>query len=251
MGVNPLQNFLHLAVDTPAERNGRYFRAWQKVSVRTQRKVRSLVAQNFFSQEQRVLADTDLAYTFAVYASCQPCYGRRPAEFTYDINDVVALNLPLRLIGRSMKVHLAEIAASISDPRLKRRFQPVWHVDIVKAVRKQPRTLIEMLARESTMISSLIDLGTVRTERAEKRFAKHVESASRVLGLETNILYDAVLRAGAEYLADSRILEDSDELAAGSPEDRVSGDEDSDDRGADGCGQMADAGIVPDVHACS
>lgn len=249
--MDHLQNFLNLAAGAPPERDARHFQTWQRVSVRVQREVRSLVAKSFFAEEWRSAIDLDRAFTMVVYWSCQPCYGRRPMEFTYDIGDLVALSTVLRLIGRSMQARLAQISAGIqSDPRLKRRFLPVWHADVLQAVRNKPRTLIEMLAREGTMINALIDMGTMRNERAQKRFLRSTAAAARILGVPLHALQDLVLRTGADNLVNARILEDGDEIAPRSPDARIGGDEDCNDGSPDGGGQMADAGIVPDVHAC-
>jgi hypothetical protein len=247
--MDRLQNFLDLAAVAPAESDGRHFRTWQRVSVQLQREVRSLAAQNFFAEEWRAAINLDRAFTIVVYSCCQPCYGRRPMEFTYDIGDLVTLSTVLRLIGRSMQARLAHISTGISDPRLKRRFLPVWHLDILKAVKTKPRTLIEILAREATMINSLIDLGTMRTPRMARRFAKNTASAARMLGVDSGVLQDLVLRTGAEYLINGRLFEDDDALSPGSPDQGIGGEEDRDDRRPDGGGQVADAGIVPDIQA--
>lgn len=251
VAVDLLQHFLHLAAAAPPEKDSRHFRAWQRVSVQLQRKVRAFAAQNFFDEEARIGVNLDRAFTMVVYSSCQPCYGARPMDFTYDIGDLVTLSNVLRLIGRGMQARLAQISAGIrSDARLKRRFLPVWHLDILKAVKTKPRTLIEMLAREAVMINALIELGAVHTERSMKRFERSSASLARVMGVDSTVLYKLILRTSAENLVDGRILQDDDAFAPGSPQARVRGDEDRDYRSPDGCGQMADPGIVPDVQAC-
>jgi hypothetical protein len=247
--MDPLQNFLDLAAGAPPERDGRYFRTWQRVSVQVQREVRSLAAQNFFAQDWRAAINLERAFTIVVYSSCQPCYGRRPMDFTYDIGDLVTLSTVLRLIGRSMQARLQQISAGMeSDPRLKRRFLPVWHEDILKAVKTRPRTLIEILAREAIMINALIELGTMRDERTARRLVKSTEGAARLLGVDSAVLHDLVLRTAAENLINGRIFEDDDALTPGSPDARVGRDEDRDNRRPDGGGQVADARIVPDVQ---
>jgi hypothetical protein len=251
MAVNCLQTFLDLAAHAPPERDSRHFRTWQRVSVQVQREIRSFAAQIFFAEEWRAAINLDRAFTIVVYASCQPCYGRRPMEFTYDIGDLVTLTSVLRLIGRGMQARLAQISAGIqSDPRLKRRFLPVWHLDILKTVKNRPRTLIEMLAREGAMINALIEFGTTPNERAQKRFEKNTAGAARLLGVDSAVLQDLVLRTSAEHLGDGRIFEDRDTVSAGSPDSGVGRDEDGNHGSADGRGQVADAGIVPDIHAC-
>jgi hypothetical protein len=94
-------------------------------------------------------------------------------EFTYDIADLVMLSPVLRMIGRSMRSRLARIAATLeSDPKLRRRFLPVWHQDILQSVKYKPRLLIEMLAREASMINGLIEWGTTPGERNQNKFLK-------------------------------------------------------------------------------
>lgn len=250
MAVDRLQHFLNLAAVAPPERDVRHFRTWQRVSVQVQREIRALTAQHFFAEESRFAANLDRAFTMVVYSSCQPSYGRRPMDFTYDIVELVKLSSVLRLIGRGMQFRLAQISAGIqSDERLKRRFLPVWHADILKAVKNKPRMLIEMLAREAAMINTLIELGAMRDPRTVKRFVKNTEGAARLLRLDSEVLQDLVLRTGAENLIDSRIFEDDDAVAPGSPKPGIGGDEYGDYRRPYSRRQVADAGIVPDIQA--
>ena len=251
MAVDLLQNFLHLAAAAPPEKDTRHFRAWQRVSVQLQRKIRALAAQTFFADEGRIALNLDHAHDSAVvYSSCQPCYGRRPLEFTYDIGDLITLSTVLRLIGRGMQARLAHVSARIqSDLRLKRRFLPVWHLDILKSVKTKPRTLIEMLAREGVMINALLELGAVHTDRSMKRFERSSTSLARILGLDSKVLQNLILRTSAENLVNGRILEDDDPFAPGSPQARVGRDEDRYYRSPDGRGQMANPRIVPDIQA--
>lgn len=247
--MDRLQQFIELAAGAPPERDARHFRTWQRVSVQAQRAVRCLAAQTFFADEARVAANTDRAYTMAVYSSCQPCYGRRPADFTYDAGDPATLPLALRLIGRSMQARLAPISEGFRDARLKRRFLPVWHLDILNAARKKPRALVELLAREAAAINALLDLGAMRDERAAKRFRRTCAGSARVLGVESAALEEALLRTGIENLADRGSFEDGDMSAAGSPDAGIGAHEDGDDGRADGRGQVADARVVADVKA--
>jgi hypothetical protein len=249
--MDRLQKFLDLAADAPPERDWRHFRTWQRVSVEVQREVRTLAAQTFFASEWRGATNMDHAYTIVVYSSCHPCYGRRPMEFTYDIGDLVTLKSVLRLIGRGMKARLAEVCAGLqSDPKLKRRFLPVWHVDILKAVKQKPRTLIEMLAREGVMLNALIELGAMRNERTARRFIKGTAGAAKMLGVSSFVLQDLVLRTAAENLVNGRVFEDRDAVSSGSPDAGIGGNENRDHGSPDGGGQVADAGIVPDIQAC-
>lgn len=217
-----------------------------------QREVRALAARTFFAQELSPGMNMDRAYTMIVYSSCQPCYGRRPAEFTYDIGDLVTLSSVLRLIGRAMRARLAHIAARIQfDPKLRRRFLPVWHQDILQSVKYKPRPLIEMLAREAAMINALIELGTTPDERNQSRFLKATCAAARIIALDSDVLQDLVLRTSAESLLHRGIFEDRHPVSPGRPDARIGGDKNRDDGSSDGRRQMADAGIVSDIEACA
>jgi hypothetical protein len=240
--------FLQLARTAPPERDYRHFRVWQRVSIRVQRKVRALASATFFADESRAAADIDLAFTMAVYGSCQPFFGRRPMDFTYDISAIMALSPVLRLIGRSMRANLARISAGFQDPYLKRHFLPVWHGDIVQCVRKKPRTLIELLARESEMVDALIVLGSIRRKSAQKNFRKCIAAVARVSRVDSEALIDLVLRTSAENLVHRGIFEDDDLLPTGSPDAGIGAHEDRDHRCPDSGGQMADPRIVPDIH---
>jgi hypothetical protein len=250
--MDRLQSFLDHAASAPPERDGRHFRAWQRVSVQVQREVRSLVLKIFFAEQWRAGANLDRAFTIVVYSSCHPCYGRRPMEFTYDICELALLSAPLHLVGRSMQARLAQIIPEFQgDARMKRRFAPVWHLDILNIVKKKPRLLIELLAREAAMINALIDMGALRRERSTKRFLKTTSAAARVLGVNSATLQDLVLRTAIENLGDGRVFEDEDVFSPGSPDARIGGNENRDHGSAYGCGQVAYAGIVPDIYACS
>jgi hypothetical protein len=251
MAVTCLQSFLDLAAGTPLERDARHFRTWRRVSIQVQREVRALAARTFFAQQWRAAVNLERAFTIVVYSSCQPCYGRRPMDFTYDICELATLSTPLRLIGRNMQARLAQISDGFQgDARLKRRFLPVWHFDILHTVKRKPRALIELLAREAAMTGALIDFGTRRDARSERRFLKTALRASRVLGIDSATLQDAVLGTAIENLGDRGIFEDGDIIAARSPNARIGGDKNRNHGRADRRSQMADAGIVPDVRAC-
>jgi hypothetical protein len=251
MAVDCLQDFLDITADAPPERDGRHFRTWQRVSVQVQRAVRTLAAQMLFADGSRVEANWDRAFTIAVYSSCQPCYGYPPMGFTYDTSDIYMLPEALRLIGRSLQARLVQISAGFhGDELLKRRFAPVWHHDILNAVKKKPRMLRESLAREAIMIDALINLGTRPNERSIRRFLRRTRAAARALDVDSQVLQNLVLRTAIQNLGDGRIFEDGDMAAAGSPDAGIGGDENRDYGSPNGCGQVANARIVSDVHAC-
>lgn len=166
---------------TPAETDSQYSRTWQRVSVHLQKELRPWTSEQYFRNAGKA-EDRDIGYSMALYAACRPCYGRRPADFTYDVADPATLQAAWRTIGRALQLELARVVLQIQDaapPPLVRRYAPVWHQDILIAVQKKPRKLIALLACESALINALIDWGTIRTIGAEKRFAKAVATAAR------------------------------------------------------------------------
>jgi hypothetical protein len=244
-----LPQFVALAGTAPSERDARHFRTWQRISVQAQKDVRLLAFREFFAGDARAAADTDRAFTVAVYSACQPFYGRRPMDFTYDAGELSTFTEAVRSIGRCLQTRLAQITGTLTEPRLKRRFLPVWHQDILNMVKKKPRTLLEFLAREGSAIDALIELGTMRDERAMRRFHRNCLRAASVLGVPSEALEDTLLRAGIENLGDTGLFNDSDMFAPGSPDARIGADEDSDGWRAHGGRQMADAGVVADIEA--
>ncbi len=170
-------------------------------------------------------------------------------QFTYDAGDEKMLANAMRLIGRGLQARLSEVTAHFRDERLKRRLAPIWCQDIQNAARRKPRLLLELLGREASMVNSLIDLGTQRHGRTARRFLKTSSAAARVLGLDSAVLQDLVLRTGIENLSDGGLFEDSDLLTPGSPDTWIGTEEDGDHRSSDSGRQMADSGIVPDIEA--
>ncbi|MGD1093363.1 MAG: hypothetical protein ABSB35_15405 [Bryobacteraceae bacterium] len=170
---------------TPAETDQQYFRTWQRLSVHLQKEIRPWVSERYFRDIART-EDRDSGYPTVLYAACRPCYGRRPADFTYDVADPSTLPAAWRTIGRALRIELARVVQQIdgvAPPPLVRRYAPVWHQDILLAVQKKPRRLISLLACEAALINTLIDWGTIRTAGAEKRFAKTLATAARAFEL--------------------------------------------------------------------
>ena len=139
-----------------------------------------------------------------VYSACRPCYGRRPADFTYDIADPATLPAAWRTIGRTMQLELGKFAERLkaAPPPLGRRYLPVWHEDILRAVQKKPKRLIALLAAESALINALIDWGTMLNARAEKRFSKALAAAARIFGVGIEELAKLVLGETMRLLVD-------------------------------------------------
>src|SRR5579871_2596988 len=91
--------------NAPAERDPRYFRTWQRVSLALQKSLRQWIPELYFRDLERFQERSE-AYQLIVYGACRPFYGRPRTEFTYDIADPETLPLALKNIGHSIRVVL-------------------------------------------------------------------------------------------------------------------------------------------------
>ena len=144
---------------------------------------------------------------------------------------------------------------------LAHRYAPVWHQDVLVAVKKKPKAYVDLLMAESAVINAAIDLGTERSVEAANRFGKTVHlNLRKVYGMDlqglgvgtleeaTRVLSQHQVSSGDD-LSDIGSLQNGNACAAGSPDARIAGQEDRDNGRTDGGGQMRDAGVVADVDA--
>ena len=144
---------------------------------------------------------------------------------------------------------------------LAHRYAPVWHQDVLVAVKKKPKPYVDLLMAESAVINAAIDLGTERSIEAANRFAQDgpsesaegvrdgfAEPGSGALEEATRALSQS-RRAAATTSATLGRSRTVTCCAAGSPDARIAGEEDGDHGRAHGGGQMRDAGVVADVDA--
>jgi hypothetical protein len=158
----------------PQERDARYFPVWQQTSLALQGAMRKWVPEMYFRDTARY-EDRDGSYPLIVYQASRMCFGRARTEFTYDVADPDTLPVALRMIGQALRRVLAGVEIKLREsgrPELARRYAPVWHQDILNAVRKRPKRLLELLGDEAALINAVIDLGTDRRMDAVKPFAK-------------------------------------------------------------------------------
>ena len=169
--------------DAPDERDPRYFQAWQQTSLALQRAMRNWVPEIHFRDAARY-EDREACYPLIVYQASRLCFGRARTEFTYDVADPETLPAAFRMIGQALKKGLAGVETALREsgrPELARRYAPVWHEDILIAVKKRPKRLLELLGDEAALINAVIDLGTDRRMDAVKPFAKAASAALRKL----------------------------------------------------------------------
>ena len=248
----------------PDERDPMYFRTWQRVSIALQRAVRQWTLK-IFSRDVARFEDRDAAYQLIVYAACRPFYGRPRTEFTFDIADPEAFPAVSRSIGCALRRTLAPVEQLLRIAgleELSRRYHPVWYQDVMGVVMKRPRRLAVLLAAEARLIDAAIDLGTRREVACEHRYLRIAgnvlhnfhgvdmrELIPRVLEETTRILGEHRAVDGLDHLIDAGVFNDDDARTARGPNPWIARDENRHHWRSDGRGQMADAGIVSDVHA--
>jgi hypothetical protein len=239
-------------IGTPSERGPLYFPAWRGVSVALQRSLRSWIAEEYFRDVTRY-QDRSSAYPMVVFAVTRLCYGRPRTEFTYDLSDYpdceVTLAAAWKMIGNTLQTKMANIENRLrvaGMPALSRRYAPVWHQDVMVAVRKKPQRFVALLAAESALINALIGMGTERSVAAVNRFAKTANQSLRnVYGMDlrhlgvrvlhetTRVLQAQQTPGGGENAVNGGIFEDRDPRPPGSPDLRIGDEKDGDDRGPD------------------
>ncbi|MEP6962261.1 MAG: hypothetical protein ABI995_09285 [Acidobacteriota bacterium] len=228
---------------TPPERDPAYFPTWRRVSVALQRWLREEVGTAYFS-DAGSLEDRNNAIQMVAYQAARPFFGRPRSEFTYDLRDFPSCEATLRasskLVGRSTQRVLRGIERrlmELGNPRLAHSYSPVWHQDVVVAVRRRPKLYAELLSREAAIINAVIDLGTQPDIEAIDRCAKVVNLQlrsmhgrdMRQLGYGVfEVATQALASKGADYgdhLIDARLTEDADVPSSRRPHSRVSAQE--------------------------
>ncbi len=193
--------------DAPAERDPRYFQTWQRVSLAIQKGLRAWIPELYFRNHIELYEDRESANHLVVYEACRLYYGRPKTEFTYDVADPETLPRACRTIGRAMQSVLGRIEKRLQESgraELGRRYKPVWHQDILRAVLKKPKPLVQLLANESLLIDAVIDLGTSRSAASVSRLIRAEGIAlRRVFGtdmrkLGVNVMAEAALAVEGE-----------------------------------------------------
>lgn len=190
--------------DTPEERDARYFPVWQQTSLALQRAMRKWIPEMYFRDTARY-EDREKSYPLIVYQASRLCFGRARTEFTYDVADPETLPTAFRMIGQALRRVLAEVETALREsgrPELARRYAPVWYQDILNAVKKRPRRLLELLGDEAALVNAVIDLGTDRRMNAVKPFAKAANAALRnMYGQDMRVLALRALEEATRALA--------------------------------------------------
>jgi hypothetical protein len=224
---------------TPSERHPDYFGVWQRVSLALQRWLREAVSEEYFRDLARY-EDRDSAYPMIVYRASRRFHGRPRTQFTYDLDDYPECQTTVaaawKMIGHSMQAVLERIERRLHEAgraEIAHRYAPLWHQDILNAVRKKPKRFVELLTAESAMIDAVIELGTQRSVESANRFARTAALNLRSAhGLDMRTLSVGVLEeatqalthsdaGGRQNLIDRRTLQNRDVRAAWRPDLRI------------------------------
>jgi hypothetical protein len=172
-------------IGQPAGSDPRYFAAWRDISVTLQRGFRQWIAEEYFRDIDR-FTDREAAYPMIVHQAARVCHGRFRGVFTYDLRDYpecrLTLALATKMTGRSLPAILAGVEQRLhaaGRPELARRYAPLWHQDMVSAVRRKPKEFIALLTVESSFINALVELGLNRTTEGVHHFSKVANQALR------------------------------------------------------------------------
>lgn len=228
-------------LNAPTEHDPGYFRVWQRVSLALQRWLRDQVAGAYF-QDLAHFENRQAAYPVIVYQASRLCHGRPRTEFTYDLRDYPECRTTLisswKLTGRAIQAVLRGIEQRLNDAgmtELAHRYAPVWHQDVLVAVKKKPKAYVDLLMAESAVINATIDLGTERSIEAANRFGKTVHlNLRKVYGMDLQGLGSETLEEATRVLSESHVsgsddlsntgaLQNSHVLSTGSPDTRVAG----------------------------
>src|SRR5579883_113144 len=117
----------------PRERDPRYFRTWQRVSLALQQKLREWIPAGYFADPSR-FEDRETAYPILVYASARLCYGKPKTEFTYDVADGQMVETALYKIGTTLRLVLEPVEKRLRDSgiiELSARYSHIWRQDIL------------------------------------------------------------------------------------------------------------------------
>lgn len=165
-------------VNAPTITDQNYFPVWQNVSMTLQSCFREWIPAEYFRDAQRY-EDRGAGYTLTLYRAARVCHGRPRGDFTYDLRDYPVCENTVEQATKMTGLRLHSILTSIEQrllregkPELARRYSPIWHEDVVVAVRKKPKQFIELLTAESSFINALVELGLNRTPAGLHRFAK-------------------------------------------------------------------------------
>ncbi len=253
--------------NAPTERDPGYFRTWQGVSLALQRWLRDQVADAYFADLAN-FENRQNAFPVIVYQASRLCHGRPRTEFTYDLRDYPECHTTLisswKLTGRAIQAVLRRMELRLSEAgmtELAHRYAPVWHQDVLVAVKQKPKAYVDLLMAESAVINAVIDLGTERSVGAANRFGKTIHLNLRKMhgmdlrGLGVAVLAEATrvlsqsLASGGNDLTDTGMLQDTNLGTARSPDAWIAGEENRDDGRTDGGCQVSDPGVIADVDA--
>ena len=157
------------------------FPAWRSVSVAVQEFLHRSAPAIYF-RDPAAYEDRPAAWPLLVYQALRPCHGVPETEFTYDIGEPGVLEEALQYVRRPLRDILAAVQTRLVEsgrPELSRRYAPLWHEDILRAVQKKPRRLLGLLGDEAMLVDAVIGLGMSRSTAMVKAFTGRVLTTLR------------------------------------------------------------------------
>ncbi len=171
----------HAWTGAPVERQRYYFRTWRGVSVAIQEFLRRKALEIYF-RDIDAYEDRAAAWPLLVYHALRPCHGVPETEFTYDIADIGMLDEALKLMQRPLRDLLETARVRLAEAgraELSRRYAPIWHEDVVRAVRAKPRRLLAVLGDEAMLVDAVITLGASKNLSLVKPFTRRIMTTLR------------------------------------------------------------------------
>jgi hypothetical protein len=248
--------------NAPRERDPRYFRTWQQVSLALQRALREWIPEMHFRDAAR-FEDRCAAFQVLAYSAARLCYGRPKAEFTFDAGDPRTIESALHNVGVALKLALEPVEQRLRAAgriELSRRYASAWRQDILRQVRQNSRIFTALLGAESKLIDAVIDLGT---SGDIPRFARLSNAATRkILGQDMRSVIVPCLEDAARVVREQAASgldrpagfgphQHLDMAGPRSPDLGIGGEEDRDHGHTDRCGEVRDPRIVSDINARS
>jgi len=178
-------------MNAPTVTDLNYFPIWQNVSMTLQARLREWIPVEYFCDSTRY-ENRSMGYTLVLYQAARVCHGRPRGDFTYDLRDYPVCQNTIEQATKMTGLRLHSLLEAIEErllkeekPDLARRYSPIWHEDVVVAVRQKPRLFIQLLTAESKFINALVELGLNRTSAGLHRFSKLANQALRkVCGMD-------------------------------------------------------------------
>jgi hypothetical protein len=201
---------------------GSRLRAWGAVSVGIQRFLRRASFETFSLGLDR-FQDCSVAYPLIVYSVSRMFFPGTVEQWTRDLSDRACVNTATSKIGLPLCGRLSEIQELLTaagtvingayfQELARLRYAPYWAEDILRSVKRHPKPLLAILAREALLIEAIVGLDAGHRNRAAalQVCARLEASCCRSLrnfhGMDLRHLLPEILAVASQALATARAL---------------------------------------------